>query len=172
MSIPLVGNTAVTNQILAQQQYATPDKDAAEMKASSDAQVQTAATETKETAKPEKQGFLEQLQLKTQPKEAEKPTAESLRNRLADIRKQSAGLRQFPLPKAVKTYISDVKDFLSDLNEHAYAANKDGDYFQNIEVVDHKLDEMVDALLQEEQDGLDLAASLGELEGLLIDIYV
>lgn len=122
------------------------------------------------------QNFLNQLQNKTTTQE--KPKLEQMQDRLTDIQRKGVVLRHYPLADIADEYIGSIKSFLDDVREHAYGADfmtgEEGSkpIFEKINIADKKLDELADKLLKDEKAGLDLVASLGELEGLLIDILV
>ena len=44
-------------------------------------------------------------------------------------------------------------------------------YFVTVDIVDAKLDELTNALLGEEKENLDVAATIDEIQGLIVDIY-
>ena len=44
-------------------------------------------------------------------------------------------------------------------------------YFVTVETIDAKLDELTSALLGEEKENLDVAATIDEIQGLIVDIY-
>ena len=82
-------------------------------------------------------------------------------------------VKSHPLPKMVREYVSEIRSFLTDVKDHAFEhrANDEG-LFERMEVIDSKLSELGDQLLDEQKNELQIAANLGELQGLLIDFYV
>ena len=119
--------------------------------------------------------FLENLGLvsKAEPTRAKKPTMAEFKSQLADIRRKGRVLQSHPLPNLVKDYLGEVKTFLTDISDHAYSSqSSDNGVFERVEIADSKLDQMADEFLQDNQDDLKIVASLGELEGLLVDIFV
>ncbi len=118
-----------------------------------------------------KLNFFEQFKLGSRIHSEAKPSLEELESRAADIRRMGSFLQKHPMPEMLKDYISQVRDLLGDLSDHAYAAHKDSDLFQKINVIDEKLDLLADKVLKEEQESFALAESLGELQGLLIDVF-
>lgn len=123
-----------------------------------------------ESNKQNRIGFFEQL-LGSKTSTKEKPTAEAMTLRLADLKAKGNILRHHPLPNMVKSYVKDLKDFLGDLREHAYQAEHKDELFQRMKVVDENLDKLADKLLDEQKHELALVASLGELQGLLVDVF-
>lgn len=132
----------------------------------------TKTDSTTEAKSVEKQEFSFFKSMKTAEQASEKITFEDMKSRLQDIQKKGSLLKQHPMPDMVKNYISEVRDFLTDLREGAYASNERDGVFQKIDVVDEKLDQLANQVLEEEKEGFELADSLGELQGLLIDILV
>lgn len=118
----------------------------------------------------EQLSFLEQLKNKENIKP--KPDLKSMENRLADIQRKGLLLRHHPLPDIAEEYVDSIKGFLKDVRDHAYQSNSKDNIFQKVDVVDKKLDSLAEKLINEQKPEIDLVASLGELEGLLIDIFV
>lgn len=120
--------------------------------------------------------FLEQFTNKflnhTENQDLEKVGLEAMKSRLSDIRQKGTNLRQYPIPSVLEDYTSSVRSFLSDLQDNAYEHRSKGDMFERIEVINEKLDKLADEFMETQRDELSLVASLGELEGLLVDIFV
>lgn len=123
------------------------------------------------TAKKEKNSFFENFLNRSD--KSTRPSNEILNNKLADIRHKAKLIKSHPLPNIVKDYIQEVKGFLTDVKDHAYKhqMNDDG-LFEKMELVDEKLADIGDKILEDNKEELSLVASLGELEGLLIDFYI
>jgi uncharacterized protein len=120
--------------------------------------------------------FLEQFTNKflkhSENKDLEKVGIEAMEARLGELRQKGLNLRQYPISSVLEDYTSSVKSFLSDLQDNAYEHRSKGDLFERIEVINSKLDELADEFLESQKNELNLLASLGELEGLLVDIFV
>jgi uncharacterized protein YaaR (DUF327 family) len=103
-----------------------------------------------------------------------KPSNDVLNKKLADIRHKAKLVKSHPLPNVVRDYIKDVKSFLTDVKDHAYEhqMDEDGELFEKMKLIDKKLADIGDKILEDNKDELKLVAGLGELEGLLIDFYV
>lgn len=99
----------------------------------------------------------------------EAPNFETMRARFSEIQRRGKLLLHHP--SSMKSYVKDMKDFLGDLREHAYSAKYKDDLFQRMDTVDSQLDELADELLSSQQQELALVNSLGELQGLLIDVF-
>lgn len=132
------------------------------------AQAKLEASASKTTNKP---NFLEQLVSVTN-KSKPKPELSQMQDRLADLRARGKVVLHHPLDSTVKSYVKDLKDFLGDIRDHAYGSARRDDHFQKINIADRNLDALGEELLQSEKPELALLDSLGELQGLLIDVYV
>lgn len=99
-------------------------------------------------------------------------TVDDMQSRFSDLRRKGQLMQHHPIPEKVKDYIGDVRDFLSDLRDGAYSSQSKEGVFEKVAVVNEKLDEMSDEFLNGQTNEMALVASLGELEGLLVDIFV
>lgn len=123
------------------------------------------------TSKVDKEpNFLERLVSASRTKQ--KPSLNEMTDRLASLKAKGTLVLHHPLDSTVKSYVKDLKDFLGDIRDHAYDSMNKNDHFQRIDVADTKLDALAEDLLQTEKAELALLESLGELQGLIIDIYV
>ncbi len=167
MALAPVHNLNPVNAMMALQNSSSEAaaETAAALKGSVAKAVTAESTETK-------LNFFEQFKLGIRQTTDTKASPEQLEQRAADIRRMGAFLQKHPMPAMVKDYITQVRDLLADISDQAYSANKRDGLFQKIDVVNDKLDKLADKVLSDEKDGLELAQSLGELNGLLIDIFV
>ncbi len=105
-----------------------------------------------------------------------RPSNETLNQKLADIKHKGRLVSSHPLPEVVKDYIRDIKSFLTDVKDHAYEhqMSEEGNkkLFEKMELIDNKLVEIADKVIDDQKTELELVASLGDLEGLLIDFYI
>lgn len=122
----------------------------------------------------EKKNFWDQLTSQVKKTSNETVVAEpaSYEQRLSQIQKKGKILLEHPLPSVMKDYLSDVKSFLNDVRENAYNGQTKDGVFEKLDLADEKLEKLAENLLQEQKPELNLAASLGELQGLLVDIFV
>lgn len=165
MALAPVNNTTAVNALMAIQQ--------SNAEASTDAGVALKGSAVKAaTTEDTKLNFFEQFKLNIRQATETKASPEQLQERAADIRRMGAFLERHPMPEMVKDYITQVRDLLGDISDQAYSANKRDGLFQKLDVVNEKLDALADKVLSDEKHGLELAQSLGELNGLLIDIFV
>jgi uncharacterized protein YaaR (DUF327 family) len=76
----------------------------------------------------------------------------------------------------VKAYKNMIKEYLSSVLENMYSVKKDisfwqTQYFITVDVIDSKLEELTHMLLSEEKDKINVAATIDEISGLIVDIY-
>ena len=103
---------------------------------------------------------------------ASKPTAEDFKTKLADLQHKGRMMRHHPIPSMVGEYIQGMQSMLTEMKDHAHEGFFKDDAFQHIEIVDEKLDQLATEFVEGQKAELELVASLGELEGLLIDVFV
>lgn len=127
------------------------------------------ANKASELSVKEKTGFFDQI---LNPKNS-KPVinAESMSMRYSELKAKGNLVRHHPLPGIVKDYVKDLKNFLGDIKDQAYQAEHEDELFQRIKIVDEKLDKLADEALSDQKRELALVTSLGELQGLLIDVF-
>lgn len=99
-------------------------------------------------------------------------TGKTYEERLADIKTKGNLILHHPLPNLVKDYLSDVKSLLNDARKNGYNGKHEDGVFKKLDLADEKLIKLTDAMLAEQKPEIDLVASLGELQGLLVDIFV
>lgn len=76
----------------------------------------------------------------------------------------------------VKAYKKMIKEYLASILEHMYSIKKDISFWQTqyyitVEVIDQRLEELTHMLMSEEKDKLNVAATIDEISGLIVDIY-
>jgi len=76
----------------------------------------------------------------------------------------------------VKAYKSMIKEYLTSVLSHMYSIKKDisfwqTQYFITVDVIDSKLEELTQMLLSEEKEKLNVASTVDEIAGLIVDIY-
>ena len=69
-----------------------------------------------------------------------------------------------------------IKEYLESILKFMYNTKKDisfwqTQYFITVDTIDAKLEELTTALLKDETDNLNMAASIDEIQGLIVDIY-
>jgi uncharacterized protein YaaR (DUF327 family) len=97
---------------------------------------------------------------------------ETLQARVENLTKLGLSIRQHPMPALIDDYISNVQSLLTDVNDNAYGSQYKDKLFEKLEVLNSKLIQVADDFQQAQKPTIDIVASLGELQGLLIDIFV
>ncbi len=69
-----------------------------------------------------------------------------------------------------------IKEYLKSVLEYMYSVKKDisfwqTQYFITVETVDEKLEELTEMLLSAEKENLDIAKTIDDITGLIVDIY-
>jgi uncharacterized protein YaaR (DUF327 family) len=108
------------------------------------------------------------------------PVSEETLNLLMDeVRSAGDALKERPLPDEIIRYKQAVRNFMHYVVENSYAINTSTTMLRKkknlkpnvtIQVIDKKLEDMAAMLLTSQMSQLKLAASLEEINGLLIDL--
>jgi uncharacterized protein len=162
MSISGIQNTAVSGALALE---------ARDQNNTTAVESETVAEKTLSSKTNEKKEFFENFLNRSN--KSTRPSNDILNKKLADIRHKAKLIKSHPLPGIVKDYIKEVKGFLTDVKDHAYKHQmNDDNLFEKMELVDKKLADVGDKILEDNKEEIQLVASLGELEGLLIDFYI
>jgi uncharacterized protein YaaR (DUF327 family) len=106
----------------------------------------------------------------------ERKNEEELKKILEDIKKKGSRLAITKCYSDVKAYKNMIKEYLNSILSHMYNTKKDisfwqTQYFITVDTIDLKLEELTNMLLQEEKENLDIASTIDEITGLIVDIY-
>lgn len=106
----------------------------------------------------------------------EKKSEEELKKMLEDIKKKGNRLVVTKCYADVKSYKKLIKEYLDSILKHMYNVRKDisfwqTQYFLTVDTIDEKLQELTEALLSSEKENLDIAGTIDEIAGLIVDIY-
>lgn len=106
----------------------------------------------------------------------EKKSEEELKKMLEDIKKKGSRLVVTKCYADVKAYKRIIKEYLDSILKHMYSIKKDisfwqTQYFLTVDTIDEKLQELTEALLSSEKENLDIAGTIDEISGLIVDIY-
>lgn len=101
---------------------------------------------------------------------------EDLKRMLEDIKKKGNRLTITKCYSDVKAYKNMIKDYLSSVLNAMYSIKKDisfwqTQYFMTVDTIDQKLQELTEMLLSEQKENLDIASTIDEITGLMVDIY-
>lgn len=106
----------------------------------------------------------------------EKKSEEQLKEMFDNIKKKGNRLAITKCYADVKTYKKMIKEYLSSILNYMYSVKKDisfwqTQYFITVETIDQKLEELTQMLMSEQKDNLDVAATIDDITGLMVDIY-
>lgn len=103
----------------------------------------------------------------------------ALANMMEEITRQGDKLAKHRDIKDMKRYRALVKDFLNEIvnRSHAFARENFLDrrgrhrVYGIIRLIDQNLDQLAQELVKDEQDNLSILEKIGEIRGLLLDIF-
>lgn len=101
---------------------------------------------------------------------------EQLKELFEDIKKKGNRLVITKCYADVRAYKRLIKEYLESVLNYMYSVRKDisfwqTQYFITVDTVDAKLEELTQLLLGEEKGNLNIAATIDEIQGLIVDIY-
>ena len=101
---------------------------------------------------------------------------EQLKDMMDNIKKKGNRLSITKCFADVKAYKNLIREYLESVLKYMYEVKKDisfwqTQYFITVETVDMKLEELTQMLLNEEKDNLNVAGTIDEISGLIVDIY-
>jgi len=105
-----------------------------------------------------------------------KKSEQQLKEMFDNIKKKGNRLAITKCHVDVKAYKRMIKEYLESVLNYMYGIKKDvsfwqTQYFITVDTIDHKLDELTQMLMSEQKDNLDVAATIDDISGLLVDIY-
>jgi uncharacterized protein len=106
-------------------------------------------------------------------------TMERLQKKMQEIESQGGKLVETRTVENLRKYKKLVKDFMDDavkngleLQEHrGFSHRGTSKIYKLVKEVDKKLIDLTNAVLDKEQKGLDLLGMVGEIKGMLMNIY-
>ena len=109
-------------------------------------------------------------------REKERKSQEQLKKMCDDIKKRGNRLVLTKTYADVRMYKKMIQEYLESVLQYMYDTKKDisfwqTQYFVTVDTIDAKLDELTNALLGEEKENIDVAATIDEIQGLIVDIY-
>jgi len=101
---------------------------------------------------------------------------EQLKDMMDDIKKKGNRLCITKCFADVKAYKNLIREYLDSVLKHMYEVKKDisfwqTQYFITVDTVDVKLEELTQMLLSQEKENLEVANTIDEIAGLIVDIY-
>ena len=106
----------------------------------------------------------------------DRKSQEQLKRMIDDIKKKGNRLVITKTYADVRLYKKMIKEYLESVLQYMYDTKKDisfwqTQYFITVETVDKKLDELTNILLGDEKENLNIASTIDEIQGLIVDIY-
>ena len=106
----------------------------------------------------------------------ERKSEEQLKKMVDDIKKKGNRLVITKTYADVRLYKKMIKEYLESVLQFMYDTQKDisfwqTQYFITVDTVDEKLEELTQAVLGEEKENMSIAATIDEIQGLIVDIY-
>ena len=107
----------------------------------------------------------------------ERRSEEQLKEMIEEIHKKGNRLVVTKTYGDVVAYKKMIKEYLESILKFMYNTKKDisfwqTQYFITVDTIDAKLEELTTSLLKGETDNLNIAASIDEIQGLIVDIYM
>ena len=101
---------------------------------------------------------------------------EEIKQYLNDIKKKGNRLVLTQTYADVKSYKKSIKEYLKSVVEQMYSLDKnmgfwETQYFTTVDTINLKLEELTANILSEQKEVINVAATIDEIQGLLIDIY-
>jgi Uncharacterized protein conserved in bacteria len=105
-----------------------------------------------------------------------KKSEQQLKEMFDNIKKKGNRLSITKCHVDVKAYKRMIREYLESVLSYMYGVKKDisfwqTQYFITVDTIDQKLDELTQALMSEQKENLDVAATIDDISGLLVDIY-
>lgn len=109
-------------------------------------------------------------------RERQKKSEEQLNKMIDDIKKRGSRLITTKTYVDVVMYKKMIKEYLESILKFMYETKKDisfwqTQYFITVDTIDGKLEELTQALLEEEHDNINIASTIDEIQGMIVDIY-
>jgi len=101
---------------------------------------------------------------------------EELKQYRDEIKKKGERLILTQTYADVKSYKNSIKEYLKSVVDHMYSLDKnmgfwETQYFTTVDVINSKLEELTNSILNEQKEVINVASTIDEIQGLLIDIY-
>ena len=108
--------------------------------------------------------------------ERHKKSEEQLNKMIDDIKKRGSKLITTKTYVDAIMYKKMIKEYLESILKFMYETKKDisfwqTQYFITVDTVDNKLEELTKSLLSDEKDNINIASTIDEIQGMIVDIY-
>ncbi|MDR3596914.1 YaaR family protein [Clostridium sp.] len=109
-------------------------------------------------------------------RERQKKSEEQLNKMIDDIKKRGSKLVTTKTYVDVIMYKKMIKEYLESILKFMYETKKDisfwqTQYFITVDTIDGKLEELTRGLLSDEKDNINMASTIDEIQGMIVDIY-
>ncbi len=106
----------------------------------------------------------------------DRKSEEQLNKMIEEINKRGNRLVTTKTYGDVIAYKKMIKEYLESILKFMYDTKKDvsfwqTQYFVTVETIDERLEELTKELMAEERENLNVAATIDEIQGLIVDIY-
>lgn len=106
----------------------------------------------------------------------EKKSEQELKNMFDNIKKKGNRLSITKCYADVRSYKKMIQEYLESVLKYMYNVKKDisfwqTQYFITVDTIDRKLEELTELLMNEQKENLNVAATIDDISGLLVDIY-
>ncbi|WP_195970808.1 YaaR family protein [Clostridium thermobutyricum] len=106
----------------------------------------------------------------------DRKSGEQLKKMISDIKKKGNRLVITKTYADVRAYKRMIKEYLESVLQYMYENKKDisfwqTQYFITVETIDNKLEELTNNLLDNEMENINIASTIDEIQGLVVDIY-
>ena len=106
----------------------------------------------------------------------QKKSEQQLKDMMDNIKKKGNRLSITKCFSDVKAYKNLIKEYLDSVLKHMFEVKKDisfwqTQYFITVDTVDAKLEELTQVLLTGEKENINIANTIDEISGLIVDIY-
>lgn len=109
-------------------------------------------------------------------KERQRKSEEQLKKLVDDIKKRGNKLILTKTYVDVVMYKKMIKEYLESVLKYMYETKKDisfwqTQYFVTVDTVDGKLEELIQAVLGDQKENINIAATIDEIQGMIVDMY-
>lgn len=106
----------------------------------------------------------------------ERRNEQQLKEMLEEIQKKGNRLAITKCYSDVFSYKKMIKEYLNSVLSYMYGVKKDvsfwqTQYFITVDIIDEKLQELTEMLLSNEKENLNIAKTIDDISGLIVDIY-
>jgi uncharacterized protein YaaR (DUF327 family) len=106
----------------------------------------------------------------------QKKSEEQLKEMFDNIKKKGNRLSVTKCYTDVRAYKKMIKEYLQSVMSYMYSIKKDisfwqTQYFITVDTIDKKLEELTQMLIGDQKDNLNVASTIDDISGLLVDIY-